>query len=170
MSKIEHSPLFDGIAHTVIEQRGKKLAFITLFGTLTVLVIMAGVIYGVNNETNQVVALNLFVLPLFLALTLAAIIRASHHSTALLESLYLAKAQALLFETFDLQLDLAQVKQLGFGQDWRSRPSGVELGSAGTLSDFPGTESRYHSLIAVKDGENAVRLFETKGQAVVTEL
>lgn len=143
---------------------------LTLFGVSAVFLILAGVIYGVNNDSNMIIVLNLFFLPLILFVTLTAALQVSRHSTVSLEKQYLRKAQALLLEVFDLDLDLVQVKQLGFDKDWSSVRPGVTMGSTLIISDFPDAKSRYHNLVVVKDNETNVRIFATEREALIAEL
>lgn len=170
MRKIDHSPAFDGIVTEIIEARGKKIALITLAGTLMVFSTLTGVIYGVSTESDSIVSLNLFILPLILVVAVVAVMRASQYSMLSRERMYLTRAQTLLRETFDLELELDQVKQLGFSDDWRPIKPGVAVGSTGTLSDFPNVAGRYHSIIAVKVDETSIGLFETKGETVITQI
>jgi hypothetical protein len=170
LKKIDHTPAFDGIEETVASGRRNKIAVITLFATILVFMTMAGVIYGVMRESDEVVSLHLFILPLVIAVALYSYIRVSQRSTAQRQRLYLENAKKVLAEDFDLDLDLGQVKQLGLGEDWRALSPGAALGSTGTLSDFPSTAGRYHSIVAVKLDETSVGLFETKGETVIVQL
>lgn len=170
MKKIDHTPAFDTIALEVAKTRQAKIAVITLFTSALVLTLIAGVIIGVSTENDTVVSINLLLFPIFIGMAFLSFSNISNRSTLMLKRNYLVKAQTLLSEFFELDLSLAQVDQLGLGQDWRALTPGAAMGSTATLSDYPAPVGRYHSLITVKSGEDSVILYETQGETTISQI
>lgn len=170
MRKIDYSPTFDGIAETVARNRREKTRVTVLFGAILVFNIIAGIIFGANAKDIGFISLCLFFISIVVGITALSLDRITKQTAITLEYEYVKKAQELLSKVFELELSSEQIQQLGFHKDWRKINPGVAIGSTATLSDFPKSESRYHSIIAVKFDENSIRLFETEGQTVITQL
>jgi predicted tellurium resistance membrane protein TerC len=82
LRKIDHTPAFDNIDSIIGAGRRAKIAVVTLFSAVLILMTMVGVIYGMTTENDSIVTIHLFALPIVIAVTLVSFVRISHRSVA----------------------------------------------------------------------------------------